>query len=197
MPVMKSRNNNSFGMTLIELLVTMSILSVISMAIYASLNSGLKVWKRTNQPMAHEDLDVFFDRFGHDLRNCARFTGFSFIGTRERVEFPTIVSNPRWVGDVIGRVSYTYDPQAKTLTRIQQDYSQIYSGEESSKAQPVPDLDSVKFRYYVYDKETKEYSWRDDFLEGDLPAAVRIELELGNGPQAQSFTRTVSVPIAG
>lgn len=184
-------------MTLIELLVTMTILSVISMAIYASLNSGLKIWKRINQPMAHEDLDVFFDRFGHDLRNCARFTGIPFVGAPERVEFPAILPGPRFGGDVIGRVIYAYDPQGKILTRSQQDFSQIYSGEESSKAQPIPDLGSVKFRYYVYDKETKEYSWQEDFLEGNFPAAVRIELESGDGPPAQSFTRTVNVPISG
>ena len=192
-----SNNPNNPGMTLIELLGTMTILSVISTAIYASLNSGLKIWKRTNQPMAHEDLDIFFDRFGHDLRNYTRFTNIPFTGTPERMEFPTIVNNPRWVGDVVGRISYVYNPQAKILTRVQQDFSQIYSGEESSKAQPIPDLGSVKFRYYVYNKETKEYSWHEDFLEGDFPTAVRIELELGNGPQTQSFTRTVSIPIAG
>ncbi len=195
MPVMRKKKNKT-GMTLVELLITLTILSVISLAVYASLNSGLKIWKRVNQPMAHEDLDIFFDRFGHDLRNCARFTGISFTGTEERVEFPTILPSPRLGGDVIGRVSYAYDPQAKALTRVQQDFSQIHSGEESSKTQSIPDLGLVKFRYYVYDKETKEYSWREDFLEGDFPSAVRIELELGDGPQAQSFTRTVSIPIS-
>lgn len=193
---MRKKKNNA-GMTLVELLITMTILSVISLAIYASLNSGLKIWKRINQQMAHEDLDIFFDRFGHDLRNCARFTGLTFTGTQERVEFPTILPSPRLGGDVIGRVSYAYDPQSKTLVRVQQDFSQIYSGEESSKIQPVPDLGSVKFRYYVYDKQTKEYSWREDFLEEDFPLAVRIELESGDGPQAQSFTRTVSIPVSG
>lgn len=196
MPVMRKKKNNA-GMTLIELLITLTILSVISLAIYASLNSGLKIWKRINQQMAHEDLDIFFDRFGHDLRNCARFTGLTFTGTQERVEFPTTLPSPRLGGDVIGRVSYAYDPQSKTLIRVQQDFSQIYSGEESSKIQPVPDLGSVKFRYYVYDKQTKEYSWREDFWEEDFPLAVRIELESGDGPQAQSFTRTVSIPVSG
>lgn len=196
MPVMRKKKNSA-GMTLIELLITLTILSVISLAIYASLNSGLKIWKRINQQLAHEDLDIFFDRFGHDLRNCARFTGLTFTGTQERVEFPAILSSSRFAGDVVGRVSYAYDPQAKTLTRVQQDFSQIHSGEESSKVQPIPDLGLVKFRYYVYDKQTKEYSWREDFLEGDFPLAVRIELELGDGSQARSFTRTVSIPISG
>ena len=196
MPVMRKKKNST-GMTLIELLITMTILAVISTAIYASLNSGLKIWKRINQQLVHEDLDIFFDRFGHDLRNCARFAGISFTGTQERVEFPTILPSPHFGGDVIGRITYAYDQQAKTLIRVQQDFSQIHSGEEPSKTQPIPDLGLVKFRYYVYDKETKEYSWREDFLEGDFPLAVRIELELGNGPQAQNFTRTVGIPISG
>ena len=184
-------------MTLIELLITMTIMSVISTAIYASLNSGLNIWKRSNQPLAHEDLDIFFDRFGRDLRNCARFTGLPFTGTQERVEFPTILASPRFGGDVVGRVSYAYDRQAKTLLRVQQDFSQVHSGEESSKIQPIPDLGLVKFRYYVYDQQSKEYSWREDFLEGDFPLAVRVELELGDGSKAQGFTRTVSVPLSG
>lgn len=199
MPFMNNCNSNRSAMTLIELLVTMTILSVISTAIYASLNSGLKIWKRVNQQMTHEDLDIFFDRFGHDLRNCARFTftGIQFTGTSERVEFSATINNPRWVGDVVGRVTYAYDRDAKTLTRTQQDYSQIYSGEESSKTQSIPDLRAAKFHYYIYDKETKLYSWQEDFLEGDFPTAVRIELELGDGLQIQNFTKTVGIPIAG
>lgn len=182
-------------MTLVELLVTMTILSVISAAIYASLNSGLKIWKRVNQQMAHEDLDIFFDRFRHDLKNCIRFGGIPFVGTPERVEFPALFSSPGWNGDVIGRVSYLYDPQAKTLARVQQDFSQIYTGDDATKIQPIPGLTAVKFRYYLYDQETQEYSWQDDSLEEGLPVAVRIELESGDGPQAQNFIRTIDIPL--
>lgn len=184
-------------MTLIELLITTTILSVISMAIYATLNSGLKIWKRVGQPLVQEDLVIFFDRFSRDIRNSVQFTGLSFTGTKEKVEFPTILHTTAWPGNtVVGRASYVYDPEGKTLTRVQQDFSQIYTGDESIKVQPLPDLVSAKFQYYIYDQQIKEYSWREELLEGDLPVAVRIEMELGNGAQAQSFQKTVSIPLS-
>ena len=149
-----------------------------------------------SRPLVHEDLDLFFDKFAYYLRNFIRFTGIHFMGTEDRLEFPTIVYSQNWAANIVGKVSYIYDPQTKIFTRIQQDFSEIYSGEESAKNQPITQLEFLKFRYYIYNKEIKEYLWKDEFLEGEFPVAVRIELELGNGAEAQNFTRTVSIPIA-
>ncbi|MBI5150932.1 MAG: hypothetical protein HZA28_09235, partial [Candidatus Omnitrophica bacterium] len=96
-----------------------------------------------------------------------------------------------------GRVRYVYDPGSHKLTRSQQDYSQVYTGEEAAKEQPIAgDVTSLKFRYYIYDKGTKAYFWKEEFREGEAPLAVRIELESGYGEKAQTFTKTVDIPIA-
>ncbi|MBI5416014.1 MAG: prepilin-type N-terminal cleavage/methylation domain-containing protein, partial [Candidatus Omnitrophica bacterium] len=137
---------NESGLTLIELLVTTAILSVISLAIYSSLNSGIKVWQRITRPIPYEDLDVFFNKFAYDVHNAVRFTGVSFLGTDEMLEFATLVHTPLGAGTTPGRVRYVYDPGSHKLTRSQQDYSQVYTGEEAAKEQPIAgDVTSLKF----------------------------------------------------
>lgn len=177
--------------------MTTAILSVIALAVYSSLASSLRIWKRVNVGSAYEDLVLFLDRFARDLTNCLLFTGIAFRGNEKTVEFASFVQSPHWGGNVVGRVSYLYDPQTKNLERIQQDFSQIYAGGELSKSQSLAGLESLQFRYYVYDEETKEYFWKDELSEGDLPAAVRVELELKDGNQTKKFVRTVSIPIIG
>ncbi|MBI5150058.1 MAG: prepilin-type N-terminal cleavage/methylation domain-containing protein, partial [Candidatus Omnitrophica bacterium] len=138
---------NESGLTLIELLVTTAILSVISLAIYSSLNSGIKVWQRITREIPHEELDIFFNKFARDLHNAIRFTGISFLGTDEMLEFATLVNSPLGgAGSTPGRVRYVYDPGSHKLTRSQQDYSQVYTGEEAAKEQPIAgDVTSLKF----------------------------------------------------
>ena len=189
--------NSKSGLTLIELLVTTAILSVISLAIYSSLNSGIKVWQRTTREIPYEGLDIFFNKFASDVHNVVRITGINFSGTDEMVEFATLVKSPLGAGSAPGRVRYVYDPHSHKMTRSQQDYSQVYTGEEAAKEQSLTaDVTSLKFRYYIYDKETKEYLWKEEFREGEFPRAVGIELESGYGEKARTFTKTVDIPVA-
>ena len=36
----------------------------------------------------------------------------------------------------------------------------------------------IKFRYYFYDSERKNYSWLDEWDKVGLPQAVKVELEI-------------------
>ena len=145
------RRNNP-GFTLIELLIVTAILSVISLAVYATFNNGLKIWQKVNTPSADQDIVIFFDKFTGDLRNCLKFKGISFAGDSSSLEIPTLVNSANLGKKTIGRVAYVYDQQAKALSRKQNDYSQLYGREEGVSQGVLKNLSSLKFEYYFYDK---------------------------------------------
>jgi len=189
---------NSLGLTFIELLVVTVILSIVSLAIYASFNNGIRIWQRVNKNIPEEDLNIFFDRFALDLRNALQFSGINFSGGSERLEFATIINSQRLQKRTVGEVIYLYEPHKQILKREERDFSQIFSGEDGLIRQSLTKIGYLKFQYYSYDKNKKEYVWEEEWLAGGaLPLAVRIEIEFKDGVQTHKFTKTVSIPVSG
>jgi len=185
------------GVTFIELMVVVVILSVVSLALYSTFNNGIKIWQRINKQLPEEDLDIFFDRFSRDLSNSLKFTGINFLGTEKRLEFATLLSSSRLEKRTVGKVIYFYEPGRKVLNRQQKDFAQVYSAEEGMGTETLRNIKFLRLRYYIYDKEKKEYFWKDESSTGKIPLAVSIELELSDDMQAYNFTKTVSIPVGG
>ena len=190
------RKNNP-GFSFIELIIVVSILSVVSLAIYATFNNGMKIWQRVNRQLPEEELDIFFEEFTRDLRNCLKFAVIGFLGREDRLEFATLTGSAGLKGRTVGQVSYLYEPAREMLIRRQRDYSQVYSDAEGKAEDGVRNIKSVRFKYYFYSKEKNEYYWQEESLTGAIPLAVRIELELEDEKQLSKFARTVTIPIGG
>ena len=181
------------------MLIVTAILSVVALAIYATLNNGIKIWQKVNRQLPEEDLNIFFDKFSLDLRNSFKFSGINFSGTIDTLEFPTLVNSPRLQKRTVGKLIYTYEPQNQILNRYQVDFAGVYSDESNaSPQQSLRNVRTLKFQYYLYDEQKKEYLWQDEYghKEG-LPLAVKVELEFDDGKEIKKFTRTISIPTTG
>ena len=189
---------NKKGFTLIELVIVISMTALVSMAVYALFNNGVKVWKVVNQQSPQEDVGIAFDKLSRDLTNSTKFSGISFQGSETSIGFPALVICPS-LGGIrgIAEVNYSYDPESGKLIRRQKDFSQIFSREDGQSAEIIKNIRSLRFYYYYLDSENNEYSWRKDWLPGAFPLAVRVELELEHGVKDDLFVETVSIPCGG
>lgn len=187
---------NKTGFTLIELLIVTVLLAVVSLAIYATFNNGIRIWQKVNEQVLQEDLDVFFEEFTLDLKNAFKFSPFNFLGEEDRFEFITLVNSQKMHKNTVGKVSYFYDPQSKTITKTSWDFNQIYEGSSGMTQQLARNVGALKFQYYFYDEGTKEYLWFDQWSKEGLPLAVRVELSLGEGAQSDGFVKTTSIPVS-
>ena len=193
---MRIIKNSHTGFTLTEMLVVAVTVSIVSLAIYAVFNSGLKIWQRVNRDIPEAEVGIFFDRLSLDLKNALRFKGINFQGQREALGFATIVNSRGMEKSTVGEVSYAYNSGEKNVGRIQRDFSQVFSKEDLLYVQVLGGVESMSFRYYYYDKDTKEYLWKDEWQAEDLPLAVRAEIEFHNGKEKNTFTETVSIPAS-
>jgi len=181
------------GLTFIELVIVTSMLAVVGLALYATFSAGLRILKKTQAPIAEEDMAVFLDKFAVDVRNSHAVKPLLFHGTKETVEFPTLVAGREGGNRTIGKVIYLHENDL--LKRQELDYSAAYTKRpERIKTISCP-AKSAAFSYYLFDDEKKEYMWSDAYSGPALPRAVRLEFECDDGAETRTITKTVSVPV--
>jgi prepilin-type N-terminal cleavage/methylation domain-containing protein len=189
------KRNKAF--TLIELVIVSALLCVISLGLYSTFNSGIKIWQRLNKEAPEQDLYIFFDKFASDLKNSMKFKGINFFGAENRLDFATIVNSPRMRKNTVGSVSYYYNPKAEAAYKEEKDFACVYAGGIGVAKEMLKNIKSLEFRYYSYDKEKKEYIWQNGWFKEGLPLAVWLQVEITDGDQVFKFSKTVNIPLAG
>jgi prepilin-type N-terminal cleavage/methylation domain-containing protein len=206
---------NDGGFTFIELIIAVTIFSIIAVSIYSTFSAGIKVWLKTS-PMIEENqaMRVFFNSISADLKRAVAYydastqlakSGFgsgyegkiNFEGTADKISFIAviIISDPdTGLREEPARISYIYDKANKQVTRL---VATKAEGLNEANAKNYVMLDGVEEKNfgfeYCYKKGASdsdyEYEWTDSWEEKNvqnIPRAVRIK--------ANGFTKTVFIP---
>lgn len=185
---------NRRGFTLIELLIVSVIMGVVSLALFGVFNSGIKIWQRMNKSVMNEEVNIFLSKLTRDISNGFEFGVVNFTGGPEEARFATLFYSPQLEKRTVGEVTYAY--HQGVLERKERDFSQIYNDQEVSFVPILKKLDFCKFIYYAYDKEAKDYFWKENWSEERMPLAVRIELGYNDELGTHALSRTVSFPVS-
>ncbi|MDD5428426.1 MAG: prepilin-type N-terminal cleavage/methylation domain-containing protein [Candidatus Omnitrophica bacterium] len=211
----KKREKPPAGFTFIELIIAVTIFSIIAVSIYSTFHAGIKVWLKTS-PMieANQALRVFFNTVSLDLKNAVAYYGkeevlskpgfgqeyegkINFEGAPDRISFITVisVSGPgAGMHDELARVTYLYDKANKTVKRL---VATRAEGLDEANAKAFDMLYGVEekdlgFLYCYKDMISNseyEYEWKDAWEEKNvvnIPRGVKI--------RAGGFTKTVFIP---
>ncbi|MBN2119665.1 MAG: hypothetical protein JW734_01240 [Candidatus Omnitrophica bacterium] len=184
--------------TLVEIIITASLVTVVGLALYSAVNSGIKIWQRLNKSHAQEEVSVFFEVLSTDLRNSFVYGEIYFIGEKERLEFATLVTTASTYPGLRrgpGQVAYYLDSKAKKIIKEKRNLSHIYKEAQGSVQEVLSKVSSLNFEYYYYDSLRKEYFWLDEWEEESLPLAVRVRLEITGKDKVYKIIRTFNVPL--
>ena len=184
------------GFTFMEMIIVSAMVGVVSLAIYATLNNGLKIWQRVNEQLPTEELNIFFDRFNSDLRNCFSFSTSPFVGDKETFECASLLYSPRLGVRTVGKVQYLYESHDGLLKRSQSDFSGVYNKEEPAHSHVISRVKMLKFHYLAFDETLKRYDWLDTWDKKELPLAVKMELEVEYNNQVELFNKIVRIPVS-
>lgn len=187
------------GLTMIELLVSISILTVLLAAILMTLYSGLLVWERASgYDMKRMETMLALESLEKEVRNTFPFHAIEFKGSPSGMKFAGVI-NVTTDGVRIQRfceIKYDFDPTAHTFRRQSRIYPFGLSGGDESLA-VLSGVDVVKVSYAsTPEKDRSLAAWLETWDNGGkLPAAVRIEFEFhGTGTPARMI-RTIRLPV--
>lgn len=198
------------GFTLVELLIAVSIFSIIAICLYTTFSSGIHLWRRQETGFRYgHGVRLALDMVAKDLKNVIPYSHESpeevpvpgteqempvFTGESDTVSFMTLIS-----GD-IAKVSYFFErdlEQGGVLKRTRVFQEEGFQEEHQKEDILVADLDKVAFEYaYRTEEEDAQPNWLESWEDGSVvPQGVRITLEFsGDGDEGKILKKTVFIP---
>lgn len=189
---MRCRKKNK-GFSLIELIIVSVMVAMISLAVYATFNNGLRIWQRINEELPTEELGIFFERFSSDVRSLLPLYAVAFVGEKEMLEFSALLHSPLFLAKTPALIRYRFIPSGKSLERSESDWSMLSNKEEPKSTHVLKNISNAVFDYYMYDDIRKEYSWVEMWDGKSFPLAVRLRVETEYKNRQHMFQRTVSI----
>lgn len=197
----KQCKTRSQGMTLVEILLVVVLSSMLSIAAYNLLLSGLRIWERAQRLVVEEDVVIFFDKITKDLQNTFYYSRIIATGNEQRFAFPsrvtTLADKKRGLSqgayvEQIGQVEYYFDGATQSLYRRQANYAQALNGDFGEARVLVHGVDRLKFRYIYLTEDGEIFS--DEVLDL-LPSSVDVEIFLNKKSEEKLLKKLINIPL--
>ncbi|MEA3560864.1 MAG: type II secretion system protein GspJ [Candidatus Omnitrophota bacterium] len=198
------------GFTLLELLISVAIISLAGVTIYSVFANGITTWRIGSKNKSFErNIRLTSEKIVREIRNTFEFSTIPFEGTEDSVKFPALIpakADPVDEKDgeesrdyyELGRVAYFYDKKEETLCKEQKSYAGVFKQEEITQGRVlIPQVSQLELSYCYLDNATGTYKWKDDWKKEDqdsLPQAVKIKLSFKKKTNREDFERTIFIP---
>lgn len=186
------------GFTLVELLVTLSLVALVAGAVVAVMSGGLQIWERLqDQDALGQQLQIVLDSMRRELHNAQPFRPIPFEGSYDTFSFPALLEMDTADGlhlREVGRVGFFLDEGRHRLCKSQQPYRGLRSQLLKESCRPlIEGIDRLRFSYYVLDSSTGQYDWTGSWTADQPPLAVKIEVGYRESPKDKLSTKVLIV----
>ena len=186
------------GFTLVELLVTTSLMALVGAAAVAALAGGIRVWERAHETgLDHPACLIAFDRLRRDLHNTRRFKPVPFEGTYDQYAAAAVERADRdsTQPDEIGRLGYFLDERHHLLCRSFVPYRLVRRERLTDRCQAVlEDVTRIRFSYFGADEERGTTEWVEHWHATEPPLAVKCTLTI-HRPHQEPVPQTLLVSL--
>ncbi len=194
------RNDRAF--TFIELLIALTIFSVIAASIYYTFNAGIKVWGRGDSIItANQKLRTCFGVISIDMRNAVSYSGIEPEWSADEMSFATIIntSNKGRMAKRLANVTYRFDGTKGELSRTCFVFKERSEGSLDEEKMLLDNLKDLTFEYcYEPPVSDGEYIWKNEWsVENKIPRGVKIKLTLKGEEEnpPETFLETIFIPM--
>ena len=174
------------GFTFIELIIGITIFTIIIITVYSVFYMGIKTWCRGQERNSLQKVRLTFLKVENELKDSFFFSNVPFKGTSREMEFPLSIPISDENKDTVHVIAYkvTEDKYSglKELVRIEKLYSENMDEEIDEKIKKLlTSIKSLRFEYvYQSNDPYQNFEWQEDWKEDRLPSGVRISLEMND-----------------
>jgi prepilin-type N-terminal cleavage/methylation domain-containing protein len=207
--------NKIKGFTFIEMIVAVTIFSIIAVSVYSVFRAGVRLWHGTNPLIqANQSTRYFFNTISKDLKNSVPYNAVSsgvktfgssdkesvnFEGERQKISFMTLVDVSTAEGPPhaeLARVVYSFDRSSRTVKRAVATKSEGLGEDSARSVDILKDIDDKDFGfgycYKVVSSPTEyKYEWKDEWSDED---ADKGKIPRGLKVKAGSHSKTIFIP---
>lgn len=177
------------GFTLIELIVSITIFTIVMVTVYGVFCMGIKTWRRGQERSPLQKVRLAFLRMEKELKNTFFFSNRLFKGTSTEVEFPLTVPISDEDKDAIYIVTYSVIEDEysgfRELIRKEKVYSVNMEEEIGGRIRKLlTSIRSLRFEYaHESSDPSQNFEWQGDWEEDKLPSGVRISLSVNDSDE--------------
>lgn len=192
------------GFTFIELMLAVTIFSIIAVSIYSVFRIGAKLWVRTSPLIeANQSFRFFFNAISSDLKSAVIYTkkGTDFEGEDQRISFMTLVemSGPNIIPHLeLARVVYFYDKTNKAVKRVVATRLEGFN-ENAKPSDILNNIEDKDFEFeYCYKSGSSateyDYEWKNAWQEGEDKEKNTGKIPRGVKVRAGDYVKTIFIP---
>ena len=183
------------GFTLIEVLIAMTLLSLMVVLLFSSLSIGAKSWQQGETKIADvNEIAVVQQFFNHHLAHAVpqwndfdpeKERGFSFQGKKDSLQFVSAFpASAERSGLQLFDLKFQEKNKQRFIEVTLTPFFPLTEGEEffEDTVELVTNVARFELSYFGLNEETGEYDWQNQWLEKEQqPRLVKIFLELEDG----------------
>ena len=194
------------GFTIVELILAASLVFVVGFCVYKAFSAGIDIWKWQIANKSRSEINMFFEKVAHDLRNNTTITEGDMEGDFWNLSFNThnaaylllpeegLIAGEKTVIDVMDKVEYSYDPEEKRVKRTALNYQ---AKEPYSDVTVLSEVEEVLFGYYMLDLKGTGIIQKDK-NKGIVPEAVSVEVTmLDRYGDEKTYKKIIEIPKIG
>ena len=175
------------GFTFIEIIVSITIFTVIIVSVYGVFYMGIKTWRRNHQERSLQKIRMTFLKIEKELKKTFFFSMVPFKGTSKAILFPLSVSDLDSDTEKLYVVTYTIDRDdyagLEGLERKELVFSEDPGDFEEKKKNLLPLMKEIRFEYARISGDlSKTFAWQDEWdsavEKNSLPSGVKISLKV-------------------
>ena len=182
------------GFTFIEIIVSITIFTVIIVSVYSVFYMGVKTWRRNQEERSLQKIRMTFLKIEKELKRTFFFSMVPFNGTSKEVLFPLSISDLDSDTEKLYVVTYAIDRDEyvglEGLTREEEVFSEDPGDFKEKKKNLLPLMKEIRFEYArTSGDSSKTFAWQDEWdgaVENSLPSGVRISLEVDTPQEVYS-----------
>ena len=199
------RHGMAAAFTVIELLIALSIFSVIAITLYSTFFAGISTWKRSGDNTGiYQNIRVTFDDIARDLKNMIYFTkddesAYIFSGTSEQVIFMTLeegISEKTEPQRELVRIAYSFDNAKGDIVREIAGISLGFDTRKAEKEILLKNVEDFKVEYcYFSGDEDDPYLWQEEWSDEEVktPRGVKITASLKGGKGSKETSKITRI----